>query len=89
MKRDIHHCKIFDGESDIMEQEGVKEILKQEGESMSNPKLKEVIPRGFGIHHAGLTKKIGGVVEDLFAQGHLCSCFYRHFGVGLTFQHTL
>ena len=42
---------------DIVEQEGVKEILKQEGESMSNPKLKEVIPRGFGIHHAGLTKR--------------------------------
>lgn len=56
---------------DIVEQEGVKEILKQEGESMSNPKLKEVIPRGFGIHHAGLTKKDRGVVEDLFAQGHL------------------
>lgn len=56
---------------DIVEQEGVKEILKQESESMSNSKLKEVIPQGFGIHHAGLTKQDRSTVEDLFAQGHL------------------
>lgn len=33
---------------DIVEQEGVKEILKQESESMSNSKLKEVILKDLG-----------------------------------------
>lgn len=56
---------------DIVEHEGTKEVLKQEGESMKNAKLKEIISHGFGIHHAGLSKSDRSTVEDLFAQGHL------------------
>lgn len=56
---------------DIVEHEGTKEVLKQEGESMKNPKLKDILPYGFGIHHAGLSKEDRSTVEDLFAQGHL------------------
>ncbi|RLV91932.1 Pre-mRNA-splicing helicase BRR2 [Spathaspora sp. JA1] len=50
---------------------GVQEILKQEAESITNKHLKELIPHGFGIHHAGLSRNDRSLVEDLFAQGHL------------------
>ena len=55
---------------DIVEQEGVKEILKQEGESMSNPKLKRSYQRIWDSP-CWFDQKDRGVVEDLFAQGHL------------------
>ncbi|OBA20593.1 Sec63-domain-containing protein [Metschnikowia bicuspidata var. bicuspidata NRRL YB-4993] len=50
---------------------GTQEILKQEGENAQNRNLAEVLPTGFGIHHAGLNKADRSVVEDLFAQGHI------------------
>lgn len=50
---------------------GSSEILKQESQDMDNKGLKEIIPEGFGIHHAGLNRKERSVVEDLFAQGHV------------------
>lgn len=55
----------------VLKSDGSKEILKQEGESMQNRDLQEIVPLGFGIHHAGLNKEERSVVEDLFAQGHL------------------
>ncbi|KAL6450180.1 BRR2 Pre-mRNA-splicing helicase BRR2 [Candida maltosa Xu316] len=58
-------------ESEIIDHEGTKEILRQESELVSNSKLKEILAGGFGIHHAGLNKKDRSSVEDLFAQGHL------------------
>lgn len=50
---------------------GTVEILKLEAENMNDRSLKEIVPSGFGIHHAGLNKEERSVVEDLFAQGHL------------------
>ncbi|EGV61861.1 Sec63-domain-containing protein [Yamadazyma tenuis ATCC 10573] len=50
---------------------GVKEILKSEADMMLNKNLQEILPSGFGIHHAGLNKDERTVVEDLFAQGHI------------------
>lgn len=50
---------------------GTLEILKQEGENAQNRNLAEILPTGFGIHHAGLNKADRSVVEDLFAQGHI------------------
>ncbi|ODV80536.1 RNA helicase-related protein required for pre-mRNA splicing [Suhomyces tanzawaensis NRRL Y-17324] len=50
---------------------GSAEILKQEAEAMKNRNLRDIIPSGFGIHHAGLDKEERSVVEDLFAQGHI------------------
>ncbi|KAM9935420.1 hypothetical protein OXX80_005003 [Metschnikowia pulcherrima] len=50
---------------------GTQEILKQEGENAQNRNLAEILPSGFGIHHAGLNKADRSVVEDLFAQGHI------------------
>lgn len=50
---------------------GTSEILKQEAENSTNKNLAEILPSGFGIHHAGLNKNDRSVVEDLFAQGHI------------------
>ncbi|EAZ63248.2 RNA helicase-related protein required for pre-mRNA splicing [Scheffersomyces stipitis CBS 6054] len=47
------------------------EILKQEANGFKDLSLKEIVPGGIGIHHAGLIKGERSVVEDLFAQGHL------------------
>lgn len=35
------------------------------------PALQQLIPHGFGIHHAGLGKEERALVEELFAQRHL------------------
>lgn len=50
---------------------GTSEILKQEAENSGNKNVAEILPSGFGIHHAGLEKNDRSVVEDLFAQGHI------------------
>lgn len=50
---------------------GAQEILKQEAENARNKNLSQILPSGFGIHHAGLQKEDRGTVEDLFAQGHI------------------
>ena len=55
----------------LKEDSAINEILKQESQSMKNNNLKQIIPLGFGIHHAGLEKTERLTVEDLFAQGHI------------------
>lgn len=50
---------------------GSVEILKLEASIMKNQNLQEILPKGFGIHHAGLNKDERLTVEDLFAQGHI------------------
>lgn len=50
---------------------GTQEILKQEADNSQNRNLSDILPSGFGIHHAGLNKEDRSVVEDLFAQGHI------------------
>lgn len=50
---------------------GTQELLRQEGENAHNKNLGELLPSGFGIHHAGLSKPDRSVVEDLFSQGHI------------------
>ncbi|KAK6461928.1 RNA helicase-related protein required for pre-mRNA splicing [Scheffersomyces coipomensis] len=55
----------------INKNEGSIEILQQEANEFKDKQLKEIIPGGFGIHHAGLLKNERSVVEDLFAQSHL------------------
>ncbi|KAK0838657.1 Pre-mRNA-splicing helicase BRR2 [Friedmanniomyces endolithicus] len=46
-----------------------REILREEAEQVSNTDLKDVLPYGFGIHHAGMTRADRTAVEDLFADG--------------------
>ena len=48
-----------------------REILREEAEGVTNTDLKDLMPYGFGIHHAGMTRADRTSVEDLFADGSL------------------
>lgn len=63
------------------EQEGSasREILQTEAESCKNTDLRDLLPYGFAIHHAGMARADRTLVEDLFSDGH----------VQVSFQHTI
>ncbi|CEP21995.1 unnamed protein product [Cyberlindnera jadinii] len=46
------------------------EILKQESEKIKDQGLKDLLPTGFAIHHAGLSRDDRSAAEDLFAEGY-------------------
>lgn len=48
-----------------------REILQTEAEGVKNSDLRELLPYGFGIHHAGMARADRTLVEDLFADGHI------------------
>ncbi|KAF2132591.1 pre-mRNA splicing helicase-like protein [Dothidotthia symphoricarpi CBS 119687] len=48
-----------------------REILREEAESVQNADLKDLMPYGFGIHHAGMSRADRSSVEDLFADGSI------------------
>jgi pre-mRNA-splicing helicase BRR2 len=48
-----------------------REILREEAEAVQNADLKDVMPYGFGIHHAGMSRADRTIVEDLFADGSI------------------
>ena len=55
-------------------------------EKCDSQDLRDVLPYGLGIHHAGMTKSDRNMVEDLFARGHLqvlCSTATLAWGVNL------
>ena len=41
------------------------EILRTEAEQVRNPDLKDLLPYGFGIHHAGMSRSVVGNLEFL------------------------
>ncbi|KAK4337016.1 hypothetical protein RND71_044196 [Anisodus tanguticus] len=47
------------------------EILRAESEQVVSQSLKDVLPYGFAIHHAGMTRVDRTLVEDLFADKHI------------------
>lgn len=47
------------------------EVLRTEAEQVKNLELKELLPYGFAIHHAGMTRVDRTLVEDLFADRHI------------------
>ncbi|RPA76659.1 pre-mRNA splicing factor [Ascobolus immersus RN42] len=47
----------------------IREILQTEQENVSDPNLKDLLPYGFAIHHAGMSRADRTTVEDLFAEG--------------------
>lgn len=55
----------------IREDSASKTILAQEAENCKNSDLKELLPLGIGIHHAGLTREDRTLVEDLYADKHI------------------
>jgi pre-mRNA-splicing helicase BRR2 len=48
-----------------------REILMTEAPNVKNKDLQELMPFGFGVHHAGMTREDRTLVEELFADGHL------------------
>ena len=48
-----------------------REILQTEAESCKNTDLRDLLPFGFAIHHAGMARADRTLVEDLFADGHV------------------
>lgn len=55
----------------VREDSASLEILKEEAENATNPELKDLLPQGFAIHHAGMVKADRKLVEDLFADKHV------------------
>lgn len=47
------------------------EVLRTESEQVKNLELKDLLPYGFAIHHAGMTRVDRTLVEDLFADRHI------------------
>ncbi|KAF5318824.1 hypothetical protein D9619_010989 [Psilocybe cf. subviscida] len=47
----------------------VREILTEEANNVKDSNLRDLLPFGFAIHHAGMTREDRGVVEELFADG--------------------
>ncbi|KAG7292219.1 hypothetical protein NEMBOFW57_002254 [Staphylotrichum longicolle] len=50
---------------------GTREVLSEAANSVTNTDLKDILPYGFGIHHAGMSRADRTDVEDLFASGHI------------------
>ena len=48
-----------------------REILTEEAQSVFDRDLKDLLPYGFGIHHAGMNRADRDSVESLFAEGSL------------------
>lgn len=48
---------------------GSREALSTEAESVTDRDLKDLLPYGFGIHHAGMSRPDRTSVEDLFNDG--------------------
>jgi len=70
----------------VREGGATQEILREELGTVKNADLKEVLPFGFAIHHAGMARADRELVEDLFADGHiavLCCTATLAWGVNL------
>lgn len=55
----------------LQEGSASREVLQTEAESCKNNDLKDLLPFGFAIHHAGMARTDRTLVEDLFADGHI------------------
>ena len=42
-----------------------------QAENCKDSDLRDILPFGFGIHHAGMSRADRTLVEDLFADGHV------------------
>ncbi|OIW35365.1 Sec63-domain-containing protein [Coniochaeta ligniaria NRRL 30616] len=50
---------------------GTREVLSTAAGDVTDRDLKDILPYGFGIHHAGMSREDRSDVEDLFAAGHI------------------
>lgn len=73
---DLFDCQAIDGFATAM-----KDLKNTKGRE-----LRELVPKGFGTHHAGMPRSDRNRVEQLFAQGHinvLCCTATLAWGVNL------
>jgi pre-mRNA-splicing helicase BRR2 len=64
-------CLEKDTISTIVKSSASMTILKNEAEQVKNLELKDLLPYGFAIHHAGMNRVDRTLVEDLFADRHI------------------
>ena len=79
LEKEEHTLFVRDGSA-------TQEILRDEVSEVKNADLKEVLPYGFAIHHAGMCRSDRELVEDLFADGHIaimCCTATLAWGVNL------
>ncbi|KAK2069378.1 hypothetical protein P8C59_003964 [Phyllachora maydis] len=50
---------------------GSREVLNEAASAATNSDLKDILPYGLGIHHAGMSRADRNDVEELFAGGHI------------------
>ncbi|XP_068647248.1 DExH-box ATP-dependent RNA helicase DExH12-like [Aristolochia californica] len=55
----------------LKEESASREILHSHTELVKNNDLKDLLPYGFAIHHAGLARPDRELVEDLFGEKHI------------------
>ncbi|KAG2313642.1 hypothetical protein Bca4012_028170 [Brassica carinata] len=55
----------------LKEDSASREVLQSQIELIKNGDLKKLLPYGFAIHHAGLTRGDREIVEALFCEGHV------------------
>lgn len=55
----------------LQEDSASREILQTEAQALKTFDLKEILPFGLAVHHAGLPKTDRKLVEDLFADNHV------------------
>jgi pre-mRNA-splicing helicase BRR2 len=70
----------------VLQRDASREVLHTEAETVTDKDLKDILPYGFAIHHAGMTRADRTLVEELFADGHvqvLCSTATLAWGVNL------
>jgi len=49
----------------------VREILTEEAGNVTDSNLRDLLPFGFAVHHAGMTREDRALVEELFADGNI------------------
>jgi pre-mRNA-splicing helicase BRR2 len=55
----------------LKEDSASREILISEAEQCRSADLRDILPYGFAIHHAGMSRADRTLVEELFADGHV------------------
>ena len=55
----------------IKDDSASREILISEAEQCRSADLRDILPYGFAIHHAGMSRADRTLVEELFADGHV------------------
>jgi pre-mRNA-splicing helicase BRR2 len=55
----------------VKPESAVREILTEEANNVKDGDLRDLLPFGFAIHHAGMTREDRGLVEELFADGSI------------------